>query len=160
MLSIIMPSYNQTEFIEKSIESVFGQSSPYDVELVVFDGGSTDGTIDALKAKSLKYDNLKWVSEKDTGPADALNKALAKTRGTIIGWLNSDDLYAQNTFSHVYSHFDQNPENIMLYGHGEHVDVEGRKIGLYPTQRPEVGFEAFRNGSFKARTLHAYGAIR
>lgn len=148
MLSVIMPSYNQADFISDAIESVLSQSSPIDVELVISDGGSTDHTVDVLKAKSKIFDNLNWVSEKDSGPANALNKALEKTRGTLIGWLNSDDLYAHDAFSLVHTYFDQNPDKIMVYGQGEHVDVNGQRIELYPTQRPEVGMDAFRNGSF------------
>ena len=132
MLSIIMPSYNQARFIDESIESVFRQSVPFDVELIISDGGSRDGTIEVLKAA--RYPNLRWVSEADNGPADALNKALAKTRGTIIGWLNSDDLYMDGTFSRVYEYFETNPQSIMVYGHGEHTDVTGKPTGRYPTQ--------------------------
>jgi len=148
MLSIIMPSYNQARFIEESIDSVFNQTVPFDVELIVSDGGSEDGTVDILKTKAARNPNLRWVSEDDTGPANALNKALAKTRGTLIGWLNSDDLYTDKTFTRVHEYFDANSDKIMVYGQGEHTDVTGKTIARYPTQKPEAGFEALRNGCY------------
>ena len=148
MLSIIMPSYNQAAFIDEAIESVFSQSIPIEVELVVSDGGSTDDTVDILKAKAAIHPALRWVSEADTGPANALNKALAKTRGTLIGWLNSDDLYAPGALASMYHYFEENPDKIMVYGHGEHVDVNGAPIGQYPSLKPEAGIEAFRDGCY------------
>lgn len=148
MLSVIMPSYNQAKFIGDAIDSVFNQSVSFEVELIIFDGGSKDNTVNVLKSKTQSYPNLRWVSESDTGPANALNKALEKTRGTLIGWLNSDDLYAKNTFERVYNYFNDHSDKIMVYGHGEHVDVKGHKIDLYPTQRPEAGLEALRNGCY------------
>ncbi len=91
LVSIVMPSFNQAAFIPAAVESVLSQSYP-ELELIIADGGSTDGTIEWLKQKCLSDTRLRFFSETDSGPADALNKALKKTRGTIIGWLNSDDL--------------------------------------------------------------------
>lgn len=99
-LSIITPSYNQGQYIEENIISVLNQNySNY--EHIIIDGGSTDNTVDILK----KYSHLKWVSEKDNGQADALNKGLKIATGDIIGWINSDDYYEENIFASVVSNF-------------------------------------------------------
>jgi glycosyltransferase involved in cell wall biosynthesis len=98
---VITPSYNQGEFIEETILSVLNQDHG-DVEHIVVDGGSSDGTVEILK----RYPHLKWVSERDGGQADALNKGLAMATGEIIGWLNSDDCYRENVLASVAGYFD------------------------------------------------------
>lgn len=99
-ISILTPSYNQADFIEKPIKSVMNQDWG-NVEHIIIDGGSTDNTVDILK----KYSHLKWISEPDEGQADALNKGLAMASGDIIGWINSDDYYEKNIFKDVISEF-------------------------------------------------------
>src|ERR1700680_5105962 len=100
IVSVITPSFNQGGYIEQTIQSVLHQD--YDpVEHIVIDGGSTDDTVDVLK----RYPHLIWLSEKDLGQADALNKGLALARGDIIGWINSDDYYQHNIFHSVVNQF-------------------------------------------------------
>ena len=99
-VSIITPSYNQAQYIEQNIQAVARQGSA-EVEHIVVDGGSTDGTVDILK----KHSHIIWVSEADGGQADALNKGLAKASGEIIGWLNSDDLYVEGILPEVVDEF-------------------------------------------------------
>ena len=100
-ISIITPSFNQGEYIEQTILSVLNQSYK-NFEHIICDGGSTDGTVDILK----KYKHLVWVSEKDAGQSDALNKALSICTGDIIGWINSDDYYhSDDIFEYVTSKF-------------------------------------------------------
>ncbi len=102
-ISILTPSFNQGSYIEENIQSVLKQNYP-NFEHIIIDGGSTDGTVAILK----KYPHLKWVSEKDRGQADALNKGLAMATGEIIGWINSDDYYENNIFREVAHEFDGN----------------------------------------------------
>lgn len=151
MLSIVMPSLNQARFIEKSIDSIFTQIMPDEVELIICDGGSTDNTINILKSKSSENKNIRWVSESDNGPASAVNKALHMSKGTFIGWLNSDDLYVEDAFDAALKHFESNPNHVLVYGHGEHIDQYGNHLSPYPTLKPELGldlYSAFKNGCF------------
>jgi glycosyltransferase involved in cell wall biosynthesis len=101
-ITVLTPSYNQGKFIEQTIKSILNQD--YDnVEHIIIDGGSTDNTVEVLK----KYPHLIWISEKDEGQSDALNKGLAMATGDIIGWLNSDDFYEENIFADVINHFQE-----------------------------------------------------
>ena len=97
-ISIVTPSYNQAQFIEDTIQSVLGQGYP-NLEYVVIDGGSTDGSVDIIRryAERLKY----WTSERDGGQYDAINRGFAHTTGEIMAWLNSDDKYTPWAFSIV-----------------------------------------------------------
>ena len=104
-ITIITPSYNQGQFIEETILSVLNQSNA-DVEHIVVDGGSTDDTVEVLK----KYPSVRWVSEKDEGQADALQKGLEMATGEIIGWINSDDYLEPNILEFVSDYFEK--ENV------------------------------------------------
>jgi glycosyltransferase involved in cell wall biosynthesis len=147
-LSVVMPSFNQGQFIEASIKSVLDQPYPA-IELIIADGGSTDSTLSCLNRLNDIYgDKLRWVSEQDSGPANAINKALRLTKSEVIGWLNSDDLYASRALSTAFLFFRTHPEIVMFYGQGEHIDAEGKSLGLYPTQPPSVSIQAFQNGCF------------
>lgn len=99
-ISILTPSYNQGRYIEQTITSVLAQNYE-NIEHIIIDGGSTDETVEILE----RYPHLKWVSEKDNGQADALIKGLSMASGDIIGWLNSDDYYAENIIYDVVTHF-------------------------------------------------------
>lgn len=119
LISIVTPSFNQARFIEANIKSVLGQN--YDeFEHIVIDGGSTDGTVEILK----NYPHLRWVSEKDGGQTDALNKGFSMARGDIVGWLNSDDTYCPSVFHQVAEQF-QDPEVKVLCGDGFEIDEAG-----------------------------------
>jgi len=89
-ISIVTPSYNQAEFLEDAIKSVLSQGYP-NLEYIVIDGGSTDGSVDIIKKYSDKL--AYWVSEPDKGHGDALNKGFKQATGEIMAWINSDDYY-------------------------------------------------------------------
>jgi glycosyltransferase involved in cell wall biosynthesis len=108
-ISILTPSYNSGKYIERAILSVLLQGYN-DFEHIITDGGSTDNTQNILK----KYPHLKWVSEKDRGQSDAMNKAFAMSSGDIIGFLNADDEYEPGAFNHVAEIFNvKNPDVIV-----------------------------------------------
>jgi len=100
-ISVITPSYNQAEFIEKTIISVLSQNYPK-LEYWVIDGGSTDDTKKILK----KYKNkINYISEKDKGQADAINKGLKRSTGELLAYLNSDDIYLPGTLKKVGEYY-------------------------------------------------------
>ena len=99
-ISILTVTYNHGHYIEQNIKSVLDQNYK-NVEHIIIDGGSTDNTIEILK----KHPQLKWISEKDDGQCDALNKGLEMATGEIIGWLNSDDYYVENIFHKINMFF-------------------------------------------------------
>jgi len=123
-ISVITPSYNQGNFIEQTIQSVLSQNYP-SLEYIVMDGGSTDNTVQILKKYSGK---LKWISEKDNGQSDAINKGLRMATGEIFAWLNSDDYYLPGTLQKVGTYFLQNKKAQWLTGDYEIVDENGKQI--------------------------------
>ncbi len=142
-----MPSLNQAQFIDQAIDSVLGQDYP-NIELIVVDGGSSDETRQILVRRAAQDRRLRWVAEPDTGPANALNKGFARVRGTVVGWLNSDDLYTSGAISRAVDAFQAHPSWLMVYGQGEHVDAIGLVIGRYPTRLPATPIGKFAEGCF------------
>ena len=124
-ISVVTPSYNQGEFIERTISSVLSQQGDFQLEYIVMDGGSTDGTIDVLKKHEK---DLIWSSEKDHGQSDAINKAFKRTTGEIIGWLNSDDLYEPGALQIVHDFFSRNPDAMWVYGKCRIIDENDTEI--------------------------------
>lgn len=110
-ISIITPCFNRSEFITEAIRSVLDQNYPC-FEHIIIDGGSNDGTLQILS----KYPHLKIISEPDKGVYDALNKGINQAKGDIIGFLNTDDFYAQGVFNLITSKLHQKPKIKVLIG--------------------------------------------
>jgi glycosyltransferase involved in cell wall biosynthesis len=129
-VSIITPSYQQAVFIERTLKSVANQNYA-ELEHVVFDGGSTDGTVEILKNFKPQ---VRWVSQKDKGQADAVNQGIANSDGDVIGWLNSDDIYYHGAISCIVDYFHKHPEADVVYGMADHIDKMDTPIETYPTE--------------------------
>ena len=130
LVTIVTPSYNQGQFLRDTIESVLSQDyTP--LEYLVIDGGSTDQTLEVLKSYGNRFF---WVSEKDDGQADAVNKGWRMARGDILGWLNSDDIYLPGAVSTAVAALQAHPDVAAVYGEGYHIDKEGIVLGRYPTE--------------------------
>lgn len=123
-ISIITPSYNQGSFIKQTIDSVLSQQYP-NLEYWIIDGKSTDQTVDILKSYGKK---INWISEKDKGQTDAINKGLKKITGDIVAYINSDDVYLPHTFFTVAKYFLQHPQAQWLTGDYEIIDEKGNII--------------------------------
>ncbi len=129
-VTIVTPSYNQGIYLEETILSVLNQEGAA-IEYIVMDGGSTDGTVKILE----KYaGRLEYVSEKDRGQTDAINKGLQRSRGRILAYLNSDDTYLPGAVAKAVRFLDDHPEFGMVYGEGYHVGPQGKFMQRYYTE--------------------------
>ena len=124
-VSIITPSFNQAAFLEETLRSVLEQDFPH-IEYIVIDGASTDGSVEIIRkyAPRLAY----WVSERDSGQAQAINKGMAHAKGEIVAWLNSDDYYLPGAVSAAVRAFEDHPEAALVHADLLAVDEHGRTI--------------------------------
>jgi glycosyltransferase involved in cell wall biosynthesis len=124
-VAIVTPSYNTGAHVRAAVESVLAQDYP-SMNYLVMDGGSTDRTVEVLESFGPR---LRWVSERDRGQADAINRGFAQTRGDVLGWLNSDDTYAPGAIGAAADFLARHEDVAMVYGEADFIDVAGNVIG-------------------------------
>lgn len=127
-ISIVVPSFNKVNYIRETLDSIFIQKYP-NLEVIIQDGGSTDGTLEIIKAFAKKYPKeISWESKKDNGQLDAINKGLSRSSGEILTYLNADDVYTKGAFLNVKKAFAENPDALWFAGRGHVIDSKGKEI--------------------------------
>ncbi len=171
-ISIVTTSFNQARFLDEALESV-RQQNYSEIEHIVVDGASHDGTVELLQKKSgVAWRHLRWISESDRGQSDAMNKGLQMATGDVIGWLNSDDRYRSGCLETIARAMQQNPDVDILYGdytfmneNGEiqrvRREIEFNKLVLFyhhvlhiPTTSSFFRRRIFSEGNFLDESLH------
>jgi GT2 family glycosyltransferase len=141
-VSIVTPSLNCARFLEQAIESVLSQDYP-SIQYRVMDGGSTDGSIEILK----RYEGrLQFVSQKDQGQADAVNRGFAQCSGAVFTFLNADDILLPGAVTAAVRGFEEHPDAAVVYGGAFHAGPGGERIGAYPVEdfdRANLGRRCF-----------------
>jgi glycosyltransferase involved in cell wall biosynthesis len=147
LISIVMPCFQQAAFLEEAVRSVLDQKG-VDVELLVMDPGSTDGSRELLQTLKVDYgDRLRLHFAPDKGQADAINSGLGLARGNILGWLNSDDRLRSEALHWIVPHLDSG-EPRWVYGRCGIIDEQGRQIS-----RGIVWYKNFRGKRFSLYKL-------
>jgi glycosyltransferase involved in cell wall biosynthesis len=134
-ISVVIPSFNQAAYLRATLESVCSQDHA-DVEILVRDGGSTDGSVEILRTWSTRpgYHAIDWRSRPDHGQSDAINQGLRASTGDVLAYLNSDDVYYPGALSTVAAYFEAHPDCLALYGRAHHLHADGTVMEEYPTQ--------------------------
>ncbi len=125
-VSIVTPSFNQLKYLRETARSILDQVGRFDLEWIVVDGASSDGSVEYLR--SLQDPRVRWISEKDAGQSDAINKGLQLVTGDLVGWINSDDLYVLGALQAVADAFSANPQTRWAVGRYEIVNDAGQPI--------------------------------
>lgn len=137
--SVITPNYNGLPFLEQTICSVLQQRERgIELEYIVVDGGSTDGSHGVIEKYRSEIDTL--IIEKDSGPANAINKGLARASGEVVSWLNADDIYFPDVFGGVKRILEENPEASLCFGKCPIIDENGMEIRSLITRFKECFF--------------------
>lgn len=173
VISIITPSFQQRQYLAKTLDSVLSQEGDFHLDYVVIDGGSTDGSVELLQEYGQKFKagklahgaaklTFRWLSESDNGQASAINKGFRLAQGDILAWLNSDDVYSDcQTLSAVLTHFARHPSSKFLYGRGSAINRDGKilreeeYVTKYPiSDLPEIDM-ILQPASFWRREVYA-----
>jgi len=145
MLSIITPVFNGIRFIEFCITNVIEQRCP-DLEHLIIDGGSIDGTVEVIKSYAERYRHSRWLSEKDKGQSDAMNKGIQMAVGNIIGFLNVDDYYAPGALHEAVNLMKTLPNPSLLVGNCNVWDDDGNL--LFISRPTKIGLKNLLLGRF------------
>lgn len=145
VITVVTPSFNQGEFLAKTIESVISQAGDFSIDYIVIDGGSTDDSVNIIRRHDILLKRgewpvkcqgitFRWQSEKDKGQTDALMKGFRQATGEILAWLNSDDTYLPGALQTAAVYFKEYPDTGLLYGGAYYCDPTGTIIGKYQTE--------------------------
>lgn len=140
--SILVPSYNQAQYLEQTLHSIFSQTYS-SFEVLVADGGSTDGSVDILEKYSSRL--AWWVSERDGGQAHALNKAYAHATGDYLAWQNSDDTFEPYAFERAAAILAAHPDVDFLYGHHRLIDERSAIVKSYYAINFDITTKLYEN---------------
>lgn len=140
-ISVVIPSFNSGSYLSQALTSALGQEPPPH-EVIVRDGGSTDGSLDILRAAG---DAVDWRSEPDSGQSNALNSAIERATGDVVVWLNADDILAPGAFAAVHHAFARSPEAEFVYGDYDMIGADGRII------------RRFRSSAYDPRRVFTHG---
>ena len=150
-ISIITPSFNQAKYLEQTIKSVVEQEYP-NLEYLIMDGGSTDGSVDIIKKYAALYPQIiKWQSQKDKGQVDAINQGIKKATGDIIAYINSDDYYLPGSFVLVADYFRDHKKSLWLVGDCQ---VSDPKLSWTFTLKHYWPVQSFKSASFVLNTIN------
>ncbi|HXQ33204.1 MAG TPA: glycosyltransferase family 2 protein, partial [Anaerolineales bacterium] len=141
LVTIITPSFNQAPYLEATIQSVLSQEYPH-IEYIIVDGGSSDGSVDIIKEYEARL--AWWVSEKDKGQTDAINKGFARAKGEILAWINSDDTYEPGAVNAAVKYLQEHPEVGMVYGDCNFINESGHVIGKFSSA--QTNYRLLRQG--------------
>ncbi len=135
LVTVVTPSFEQGRFIGETLRSVAEQDYPH-IEHLVLDAGSRDETHDVLRAHAQRHPRMSWVAEPDRGQSDAINKGFRRARGSIIAWLNADDVYTPGAVRAAVEALEARPDAGLVYGHGDIIDEAGNRTGPYAGWEP------------------------
>lgn len=137
-ISVVIPSFNKVNFIGETLRSIFDQKYS-NLEVIIQDGGSTDGTLEIIEKFADKYPTIiKYESKTDKGQLDAINKGLGRATGEILTFINADDVYEPGALDTVARAYRENPSAFWFAGRGKVIDETGREIA-----KPITGYKSF-----------------
>lgn len=154
-ISIITTNFNTDKYLEQTIKSILNQKGDFDLEYIITDGGSKDNSLDIIRKYDKEIKEGKWgshiefkyVSEKDRGQSDGINKGLRMATGEVVAFLNADDLYTEGTLEKVVTYFKENPDCMWLTGYCRIIDENNNEIRKYVTE--------YKNNCLEKLTLNS-----
>ena len=153
-ISIITTNFNTDKYLEQTIISILSQKGDFNLEYIITDGDSKDNSLDIIRKYDKEIKEGKWgshiefkyISEKDRGQSDGINKGLRMATGDIVAFLNADDLYIDGTFEKVLTYFKDNPSCMWLTGYCRIIDEDNTEIRKYITE--------YKNGKLRRFSLN------